>query len=509
MYAALAMLILLYTVMPLPPEVAKKGFIGATLIIVLVTASLFALRTGSLTVAVWTYALPTILAVAALRILNSPSMPETAFSTYIFYMPYLIVYVAVFGKRWQAVLTMSFFFATNWLVWFMVKDTGGDVGTAIHTGVVNSTLGILTTGIVAVSLIHIVEKYAGQMRSQADNSGQKLERIKAAMEIAHDGLHVGQSLVAESGAMQSEASKIERQIEGIREEMNVLRNDAEKTASANDGIVASTNEIGRTTEGYQTMTVQASSAVEEMTAAIESISNVSSKNRDSVERLASSISAGIETASISAETIASISDSSEALQEVVAVITAISSQTNLLAMNAAIEAAHAGDSGKGFAVVADEIRRLAEETSVNSKTIADGLGAFFAKIAKAEEANRRIGEAFQAIGSEITQTRMAFDEIQAGMKELSIGTGEINSAVSNVVSSSRDMSSSIRNITSMISQNTDSIESLREKSASALARLDSINSSFGDILSRAGNVRSLGQKSDEVIRDLDESIRAI
>jgi methyl-accepting chemotaxis protein len=165
--------------------------------------------------------------------------------------------------------------------------------------------------------------------------------------------------------------------------------------------------------------------------------------------------------------------------------------------------------GQGFAVVAAEIRRLAEETSVNSKTISDGLKAFFESIFEVENANKQIGEAFQAIGTEISQTRLAFDEIQGGMKELSIGTGDINSAVSNVVLSSRNMSVSVQEITEMISHNTSVIEALRDKSSQTLSRLDVINTSFQDIILRSQNVRDLGFASDTVIRNLDESIRAI
>ncbi len=509
MYAALAMLILLYSTMPIPPHIARKGFIGAVLIILLVTLSLFALRKGRLTLAVWVYALPTILAVSALRLLNSPGAPETAFSTYIFYMPYLIVFVAVFGNRWQTVCTTAFFFLTNWATWFLVRGVPGEIGTGIHTGIVNSSLGLLTTGIVSVALINIVDKYISQMRSEADESQRKLERIRAAMEIAHDGVHVGHTLVSESGAMQTAAELIEREIAGIRDEMLSLRSDAERTADANAGVVASTETLSRATQGYHAITEQASSAVVEMTASIENISAVSSKSGTGIELLSKSVAAGIETAETSAHTIASLTESSEALQEVVAVIGAISSQTNLLAMNAAIEAAHAGESGKGFAVVAEEIRRLAEETATNSKTIEDGLRTFFGKINLAEESNRHIGEAFREIGDAISATRSAFDEISSGMKELAYGTGEINSSVSDVVASSRDMSDSIKKMNSMIADNAGAVGSLREKSASALSRLDSITASFRDILSRAENVRSLGKKSDEVIHDLDESIKAI
>ncbi|HBG37503.1 MAG TPA: hypothetical protein DDW88_10610 [Treponema sp.] len=509
MYGALAMLIFFYTIMPLDSVLTKKGYLGAIVIIVLVTASLIVLRSGNLQAAVWTYAIPTVIATIALRFINAPSAPETAFSTYIYYFPYLIVYVAVFGKRWQAIVTSFLFFITNWILWFMLKDIGGDIGMTVHTGVLNSTLGIVTTGIISTALVSIIEKYAQKMKVELDESMQKLERIKNTMEIAHEGLDVGASLVDESSAMQSETNKIESQIEEIRLQMNSLQDETEQTVLLNGKIVKSTDSIEKTANDYQKMTEQASAAVEEMTASIESISAISAKNGESVERLATSIETGVETAKISAETIASLTEGSKALQEVVAVIRAISSQTNLLAMNAAIEAAHAGEAGQGFAVVAAEIRRLAEETSVNSKTISDGLKAFFESIFEAENANKQIGEAFQVIGTEISQTRLAFDEIQGGMKELSIGTGDINSAVSNVVLSSRNMSVSVQEITEMISHNTSVIEALRDKSSQTLSHLDVINASFQDIILRSQNVRDLGFASDTVIRNLDESIRAI
>ena len=322
-----------------------------------------------------------------------------------FYMP-ISSYSSRYSKAGKRV-HYRLFFLTNWATWFLVRGVPGEIGTGIHTGIVNSSLGLLTTGIVSVSLINIVDKYISQMRSEADESQRKLERIRAAMEIAHDGVHVGHTLVSESGAMQTAAELIEREIAGIRDEMLSLRSDAERTADANAGVVSSTETLSRSTQGYHAITEQASSAVVEMTASIENISAVSSKSGTGIELLSKSVAAGIETAETSAHTIASLTESSEALQEVVAVIGAISSQTNLLAMNAAIEAAHAGESGKGFAVVAEEIRRLAEETATNSKTIEDGLRTFFGKINLAEESNRHIGEAFREIGDAISATRSA------------------------------------------------------------------------------------------------------
>ena len=95
----LGLLLVLYTVMPISSELARKGYLGAAAIIFLVIMSLFFLRTGKLETAVWSYAVPTILVIIALRLINARPAPETAFTTYIFYMLYMIVYVAVFGKN--------------------------------------------------------------------------------------------------------------------------------------------------------------------------------------------------------------------------------------------------------------------------------------------------------------------------------------------------------------------------------------------------------------------------
>lgn len=509
MLALLTLLGVLYAVMPISRELQVKGNLGAFAIFVLVVLSLCLLRTGKLSLAVWSFSLPTILVIIALRIINARAAPETAFTTYIFYMPYLIVYVAVFAKRWQVPVVTLLFASTNWLVWALIKDSGEALNGTTSTGIINSTMGLLTTGVLAYSLITIVEKYTTTLHETARESEGKVVKIRAALETARSGLQTGETLIRESDSMTEAAHAIGRAIDGIKNDVLSLRDDVASTGESTKVMSRSADVLTSSTDTYQRMTMQASSAIEEMTASIESITSITTKNRDSVESLANSISEGIENAGESATTIASLIESGTSLQDVVSVISAISSQTNLLAMNAAIEAAHAGDAGRGFAVVAEEIRHLAEETAVNSRTIGEGLGNLFVQISNAETANKAMGTSFREIAAEVRKTESAFAEILAGMNDLSAGTKDINAAVSDVVSASREITESTRKINEMIANTTRSIDGIRDKSARTLTGIEGITDNFTDILARAGAVQELGRKSDGVFKELDGSIRAI
>ena len=175
-----------------------------------------------------------------------------------------------------------------------------------------------------------------------------------------------------------------------------------------------------------------SSAVEEMIANINSINSILEHNAESVGLLDGATRKGMAGIENVAELVSKIEENSNGLSEMSSVIQKIASQTSLLAMNAAIEAAHAGDSGRGFAVVADEIRKLAENSGSEARKISDVLKnvkqLIDATFKDTGNVQKEFSEVVQLSGTVVEQeqtVRRAISEQNEGGKQLLQAVGSM------------------------------------------------------------------------------------
>ena len=192
-----------------------------------------------------------------------------------------------------------------------------------------------------------------------------------------------------------------------------------------------------------------SSAIEEMTANIHSVSRTLAENSKNVTELADASEHGKSGLQTVAQEIQEIAHDSEGLLEINSVMNNIASQTNLLSMNAAIEAAHAGEAGKGFAVVADEIRKLAESSGNQSKTTASMLKKIKASIDSITVSSNDVLSRFDAIDTGVKTVaehelniRHAMEEQEVGGKQILDSIGRLKDITVLVKKGSEDMANS-------------------------------------------------------------------
>ena len=258
----------------------------------------------------------------------------------------------------------------------------------------------------------------------------KLQNIIGDVKSSKDELMVaGENL---SGATQDTASSITEiiaNIDSMKRQIDSQNQSVNQTAGAVNEIASNIESLERMIESQSSGVTQASAAVEEMIGNISSVNGSMEKMAHSFNELRANSQTGISKQKAVNDRITEIEAQSEMLQEANVAIASIASQTNLLAMNAAIEAAHAGEAGKGFAVVADEIRKLSETSTAQSKTIGDQLNNIKDSINSVVSASSESAVAFEAVSRKLEETDALVMQIKAAMEEQNEGSQQITEAL--------------------------------------------------------------------------------
>jgi methyl-accepting chemotaxis protein len=249
-----------------------------------------------------------------------------------------------------------------------------------------------------------------------------------------------------------------------------------------------------------------SSSVEEMAANVKSVNKMTNEADKVAKELEELAHNGTEAVKQSIKAIEEIQDSSRTMEKTVGHINKIAAQTNLLAMNAAIEAAHAGIAGQGFAVVAQEVRDLAISSSARSKEILEEIRLMATRVENGVELSLQAGESLDTISQGVENAATIFREIALAMTEQSSGTTQIVQAVNAVVLTTqriKDQADSELNESRAIESVMENLLKLSSQiQAAVLAQTEQTN-----IMSKViGTILAITAKGDYAAKDLAEQI---
>jgi methyl-accepting chemotaxis protein len=267
---------------------------------------------------------------------------------------------------------------------------------------------------------------AGMVNVFCEQLGTGIKDIKDGQEgLAEAGIRLEENASGMAGAI-TRISSVAEHVLG--------KTQGQKESTGNSSMVIKkiTSQIKKLEESISTQTLsmtQASAAVEEMIGNITSITSVTEKMAAQFKTVEQAADEGSRVQKENEERILEIVQQSQSLQEANKIIATIAAATNLLAMNAAIEAAHAGTSGQGFSVVADEIRKLAENSSDESKKISSELKQIVKTIDQIVQGSKDSGNAFAEVSNRVNETEKLVYEVDNAIHEQKNGAGQVMQAL--------------------------------------------------------------------------------
>src|SRR5579884_3760528 len=294
-----------------------------------------------------------------------------------------------------------------------------------------------------------------------------LKKLATRTEVIARGDLTGEPLKAESDDEIGDLILASNQMQqGLREIIHSMAATAEHVASASEEISTTATQMAQGSEVQRDQASQVATAMQEMSSTVQQVSENSNKAADAARQAAETARQGgkvvqdtlakmqaiSESVSGTSKKIVELGKSSDQIGRIIGVIDDIADQTNLLALNAAIEAARAGEQGRGFAVVADEVRKLAERTTKATKEIGDMIrqiqhdtkGAVASmedgtqKVASGVNLVNKTGEALAKIAEMVTQTSDMIRQIAVAAEEQSVATQHIASDLENVAKVSKE-----------------------------------------------------------------------
>ena len=331
-----------------------------------------------------------------------------------------------------------------------------------------------------------------------------IKNINFAIDKAY---HVSINLASTSEESSASLEEINASIENINKRTIFLDNEINKSDILLKDIKSFVLNVSDLIYKQSADIKETSQFLEEITTSVKNITNTTDKKIEITRNLEKLAEDGEKFMEENIKIIKNVGNSVKIIMDLLTVINNITAQTNLLSMNAAIEASHAGEYGKGFAVVADEIRKLSETTSLNAKEITKSLKEAVNNIQISEQSTQKMGDIFKKTTFGIKEVSLSMEEMKNFINELSGGSKQIILSLTSLINTSEDIKKSGDKMVNKVDEIDTSLTVITKISKETKEGMEEITLGTNEIYKAVQLVSESGIHNSENVGDIEEMVK--